>query len=162
MKTTHRLLSNVFKVFQISLFLLVVINSPGPRVIFRFADWKATLHVSYFTYYKVILVFIILQIFSTRWKNFNEQHIVCCMGCLLFGILWWDLIADVTRSEINFLGQFRPHDAVSMLQLFSRQVKFGIFYPLFFSHFGVEIWFSLTAMTGRPVFPRKTSLSCQF
>ena len=88
MKTTQRLLSNVFKVFQISLFLLVVINSPGPRVIFRFADWKATLHVSYFTYYKVILVFIILQIFSTRWKNFNEQHIVCCMGCLLFGILW--------------------------------------------------------------------------
>ena len=63
-------------------------NTPGSRVIFGFADWKATLHVSYFTYYKVILVFIILQIFSTRWKNFNEQHIVCCMGCLLFGILW--------------------------------------------------------------------------
>ena len=88
METTHRLLSNVFKVFQISLFLLVVINSPVPRVIFGLADWKATLLVSYLIYYKVILVFIILQIFSTRWKNFNEQHIVCCMGCLLFGILW--------------------------------------------------------------------------
>ena len=75
--------------FQISLFLLLVMimNSPGSRVIFGFVDWKVILYVSYYTHYKVILVFVILQIFSTRWKNVNEQHIVCYLGCLLFSIL---------------------------------------------------------------------------
>ena len=69
-------------------------------------------YVSYYTHYKVILVFVILQIFSTRWKNVNEQHIVCYLGCLLFSILWYvfrnvtehseTLSELVTRSEIDF------------------------------------------------------------
>ena len=98
--------------FQISLFLLLVMNSPGSQVIFGFADWKATLYVSYYTHYKVILVFVILQIFSTRWKNVNEQHIVCYLGCLLFSILWYvfrnvtehsETFSElVTHSEIDF------------------------------------------------------------
>ena len=102
-------------------------NSPGSQVIFGFADWKATLYVSYYTHYKVILVFVILQIFSTRWKNVNEQHIVCYLGCLLFSILWYvfrnvtehsETFSElVTRSEIDFKFSVNS-DFMILLQCF--------------------------------------------
>ena len=67
--------------------------------------------MSYYTHYKVILVFVILQIFSTFWKNVNEQHIVCYLGCLLFSILWY-VFRNVTEHS-ETLSELVPEFSIN-------------------------------------------------